>query len=323
MGTRRTGGKRLSQTAWGAGRRLASLGGVLAAALLLLAGCSDAPAVREYGRESQVVLALSRPHVWAVAPAVNLSGQPSVDPLLQADLVYQQLQQVQGLTVIPVDRVVEALTAFGLNQVRTAEQAQAVCEVLGADALLIPTVTAWDPYDPPKMGATLSLFILPGRLASDVSVDPRALARRATPMSDAETGGFDGGAAVPGGGVAVPGGGVGRGRAPGGDGFFQASGMFDASHGSVREALFLHAYGRTEPLGPYGVREFLVSSDRYASFVYRQLTLRLFDQVFFLRSPAAPSNVAGAGESGRRSGSEAFFPQGGPAGPQPFPSNRR
>ncbi|MFN4242396.1 MAG: hypothetical protein ACK4PI_04075 [Tepidisphaerales bacterium] len=316
MRTWSTGGRRLSRPGWNAGRRLASLGGAVAAAALLLAGCGDTTAVREYGRESQVVLALSRPHVWAVAPAVNLSGQPSVDPLLQADLVYQQLQQVQGLTVIPVDRVVEALTALGLNQVRTAEQAQAVCEVLGADALLIPTVTAWDPYDPPKMGATLSLFVLPGRLASDVSVDPRALARRATPMSDAETGGFDGGAAVSGGGGR-------RGRTPGSDGFFQASGMFDASHGSVREALFLHAYGRTEPLGPYGMREFLVSSDRYASFVYRQLTLRLFDQVFFLRSPAAPPGVAGAGESGGRSGSEAFFPQGGPAGPQPFPSNRR
>lgn len=289
------------------GRGLAAvLSSALVTALLAVGGCSETPPVREYGRESRVVLSTLRPHVWAVAPAVNLSGQPSVDPLLQADLVFQQLQQVEGLTVIPVDRVVEAMAGLRLAELRSAEQAIRVCEMLGADALLIPTVTAWDPYDPPKMGATLSLFVLPGRLGPEASVDPRALARRATPLSDEASG-------------STPT------RRP--DGFFQASGMFDAAHGSVREALLLHAYGRTDPLGPYGTREFLVSSDRYASFVYRQLTLRLMDQVFFPQPSenglSSSGGLSGDEGSRRRGASDRLFPGGGPAGPQPFPSNRR
>ena len=258
------------------------------ASLLLAAGCTPPPP-KEYGREGVVTLSTSRPQVWAVAPAINLSGQPSVDPLLQADLVFQQLQQIQGLTVIPVDRVVGVYVALGIDQVQSAEQAMLVCERLGADALVVPAVTAWEPYDPPKMGATLSLFTLPGSFSTPADVDPRVLARRATPLP---------GSALP---------------APGPDGFYQASGMYDAANGTVREALFRHAHGRTEPLGPFGAREFLVSSDRYASFVYRQLTLRLFDQLFHLQSPALAAPRDGKSE----------FPAGGPPGPQPFPSNRR
>lgn len=256
----------------------------VAAAICL--GC-DPPAPKQYGRESVVALSTARPQVWAVAPAINLSGQSSVDPLLQADLVFQQLQQVQGLTVIPVDRVVSVFVGLGIDQIQSAEQAMLVCERLGADALLVPAVTAWEPYDPPKMGASLSLFTLPGSFSPPNDVDPRVLARQASPRP---------GASLP---------------APGPDGFFQAAGMFDAANGSVREALFRHAQGRTEPMGPFGPREFLVSSDRYASFVYRQLTLRLFDQLFHLHSPP-PDPTA-----------RPTFPEGGPVGPQPFPSNRR
>ena len=50
--------------------------------------------------------------VWAIAPVINLSGQKAVDPILQADLVYQQMQQVHGLTLVPVNRVVEVMAGL-------------------------------------------------------------------------------------------------------------------------------------------------------------------------------------------------------------------
>lgn len=128
------------------------------ACLLLIAALAGCRQEKPYGSEVQLSLPGRRVQVWAIAPAVNLSGQ-RVDPLLQADLVYQQLQQVHGLTVVPVNRVVEVYVGLGLEHVQSQEQADQVCRLLGCDALLVPSVTAYDPYKPPKFGVALQLFI--------------------------------------------------------------------------------------------------------------------------------------------------------------------
>src|SRR3954465_4478271 len=91
--------------------------GLLAA---MLAGCSHEEPV--YGREMKVFLPGTRAQAWAVAPAINKSGQNAVDPLLQADLLFGQLQQVRGLTVIPVNRVVEVFAAMKIDHVQSEEQ---------------------------------------------------------------------------------------------------------------------------------------------------------------------------------------------------------
>ena len=213
-------------------------------ALAAFAGC--APKDPAYGTEYIRRLPRDGRAVWAVAPAINLSGQRGVDPLLQADLVYEQVQQVGGLTVVPVNRVVEVYAGLGIEQVQSAEQASLVCDLLGCDALLVPTITAFDPYDPPKLGASLHLFRKPGTYARPANVDPRDLARAAAPPVE----------------QSIPQDGA----------FVQAVGMFDAANGSVREALFAYARGRNDPAGPMGAREYLVSMDRYCGFVYQSLT---------------------------------------------------
>lgn len=285
------------------------------ASMVLILGCTREPV--PYGIESQVKISSSRNLVWAVAPTVNLSGQPDVDPLLQSDIVFRQLQQVSGLTVIPVDRVVGVFSAVGIDQVQSPEQAAIVCDLLGADALLVPTVTAWEPYNPPKMGASLSLFARPGTFVRPTDVDPRELVRRASPPP----------------GTALP--------QAGSEGFLQAAGMFDAADGSVREAALRFASGRTDPVGPWGSREVLVVSDKFSAFVYRTLTKALLDQVYdrvpgpleLAAATSGPGGTGGAGGTGNGGGnggggatnptkSDTFL-QGGPAGPQPFPANRR
>jgi len=138
-------------------------------------GC--APKDPPYGTEYIRRLPREGRAIWAVAPAINLSGQREVDPLLQADLVYEQVQQVRGLTVVPVNRVAEVFAGLEIDQVQSAEQAALVCDLLGCDALLVPTVTAYDPYDPPKLGASLHLFRKSGTYARPANVDPRELAR--------------------------------------------------------------------------------------------------------------------------------------------------
>ena len=219
---------------------------VAALVLIELVGCA---AKHQYGTEMPVYLPGKHRQVWAVAPALNLSGQEEVDPLLQADDVYEQLQQVHGLTVIPVNRVAQVYAALKLDKVQSSEQAALVCDALACDALVVPTVTAYDPYDPPKFGASLQLFRKPRGYGRAPDIDIRALASAASPPPVQSL--------------------------PRQAGFKQSVGMYDAANGSVREALFEYARGRNDPLGPLGSREYLLSMDRYCGFVYHELIVDL------------------------------------------------
>lgn len=205
-------------------------------------GCQEPPP--PYGTERALLLPTERRQIWAVAPAINLSGQKGVDPLLQADLLYEQLQQVRGITAIPVNRVVEVYQSLRIDRVQSEEQALLVCDLLGCDGLLVPTITAYDPYDPPKLAASLQLFRKPGGYQRPSGVDPRQLARAASPGRN----------------ESVP-------AAP----FVQAVGMFDAANGTVREAVYRYAHGRHDPTGPLGAGEYLASMDRFVGFVYHTL----------------------------------------------------
>jgi hypothetical protein len=230
--------------------RIVAATAALTAAGLLIAwnagGCSPK---KEYGTERQLALRMPR-QVWAVAPAINLSGQPQVDPLVQADLLYQQLQQVDGVIAIPVNRVAEVYAGLRIDAVASQEQAAAVCEVLGCDGLLVPTVTVFDPYDPPKMGVALQLF-LRAHTMSPQGVSPRELSRQAKPKPG-ET-------------------------LPARPSFVQVVGMFDAANGSVRSALESYTQGRADPTGPLGPKEYMVNIDRYGQFVYHSLLAELVD----------------------------------------------
>src|SRR5580698_4924313 len=125
-------------------------------AVAALAACAVSCSMPQpYGTETPLVLHGRTHPLWAIAPALNLSGQPQVDPLLQADLLYEQLQTVGNVTVIPVNRVVAVFAALRIEKVETEQQAVIVCQQLGCDGLIVPTVTAYDPYNPPKFGVAL------------------------------------------------------------------------------------------------------------------------------------------------------------------------
>jgi hypothetical protein len=222
--------------------KMRSIGcGVLGAILLGLIGCSRP---KPYGYEPTLLLPGTVRQVWAVAPVINLSGQKAVDPILQADLLYGQLQQIAGLTVLPVNRVVEVYGALRIERVESEEQAALVCDLLGCDALVVATVTVYDPFDPPKMGGSLQL-LRRGDYRRPADVDPRELARLAAPAK--------------------------RSAMPPAGRMTQAVGMFDAANGSVRSAALQYARGRNDPAGPYQDRIVLVEMDRYAGFVYHYL----------------------------------------------------
>ncbi len=227
--------------------------GAAAVALCLASGCVQP----KYGYENQQTFYGGEHPVWAVAPAINLSGERNVDPVLQADLVFQQLQAVNNVTVIPVDRVVQVYAALRIEKVQSPEQAALVCEQLGCDALVVPTITIYDPYNPPKLSASLALLTR-NPVANAPHVDARQLAREATPSED----------------QTLP-------RHPP---FVQVVGMYDSVNGSVHAAVLAYAAGRNDPAQPLGPDEYFVNMDRYCGFVYHTLIGQLLDRV----SPPPP-----------------------------------
>ncbi len=223
------------------------LGALLLAAIYIACSSGCQQSAPPYGVEVQAALPGSERQTWAVAPVINQSGQKEVDPLLQADLVYAQLQQVAGLTVIPVNRVVQVYAALRITQVQSEEQAELVCEALGCDALVVTSVTLYDPFDPPKLGVAMQLFRRGAKAFSDGrgGIDPRELAREAAPPPGQNL--------------------------PTDGNFTQVVGMYDAANGSVREALASYAAGRHDPASPLGARAHMMDMDRYCAFVYHQL----------------------------------------------------
>jgi len=233
---------------------------------ILGGGCETPPP--RYGTETQMFLPGGKQQVWAIAPAVNISGQKSVDPILQADVVYQQMQQVHGLTVLPVNRVVEVYAGLKIEKLESPGQAALVCDLLGCDALVVPTVTVYDPYDPPKMGASLQVFAKPAGFVRPEAIDVRELARMAAPRQE----------------QSLP---------PPDAQFLQAVGMFDSANGSVRDAVMDYARGRHDPLGPMGPKEYFQSMERYCGFVYNALTNDLLKQLEARQpAPKAPKEPA-------------------------------
>jgi hypothetical protein len=221
--------------------------------IYLLAGLIAGCATPKYGQERQLTFSNGTHPVWAIAPAVNLSGEMTVDPLLQADLLYHQLQAVNNLTIIPVNRVVQVYAALHIRQVESQEQASIVCEQLGCDALVIPTMTVYDAYNPPKIGAALQLLSRRSGGETASNVNARELTRQATPLVTEAL--------------------------PTNPGFIQVVGMYDAANGSVRDAVLRYARGRNDPTGPMGANEYFVCMDRYSEFVYHTLIEQMIDRV--------------------------------------------
>jgi hypothetical protein len=224
---------------------------VLMMCLGLPTGCAHQP--KPYGEETQLFLPGTQRQVWAIAPAINISGESEIDPLLQSDLVYQQLQQVHGLTVIPVDRVVEVYASLKINKIQSERQAYTVCQLLGCDGLMIPTVTAYDPYDPPKFGASLQLFVKPGTFNRLPKLDIRALERSPTTTP-------------------LP-------VMPGANNMVQVVDLYDAADGTVRDRIVAYAKGRTDPNSVLGAEAITVSMDRYCAFGYHELLTSLLEDL--------------------------------------------
>lgn len=213
---------------------------LLLVALAALAACE--PRLKE-----PTVLATPYEHgrLWGIAPFLNESGASIVDTAATADAFMIEAQQVEGLNVVPVNRVIFAMRELGITAVTSAGDAMSLMNLLDLDGLIVGTVTAYDPYRPMQLGMAVQLYARAPR--ESVGVDPRELTRA--------TGGD---AALGAAGPPLP-------RA-------QAAGVFDAANHRTLSWLALYADARNEPESAFGADIFLVDMDLYTRFVcYRLL----------------------------------------------------
>ncbi|QNN24627.1 hypothetical protein HED60_20905 [Planctomycetales bacterium ZRK34] len=213
-----------------------------------LGGCDLFPKRIEQPR--QYASPYPAPKLWAVAPFRNESGTSIVDPARFADHVTQQIQQTPGITIVPVNRVIAAMDAMDMTAVTSLDTAMKLMGALQVDGLLVGTITAWDPYEPPKIGAIMQLYArqLPG---GGTALDSRQLTLAGTDP-------------------ALPG--LTAYRQP----IATASGHFDAANGAVLQRLTNYARGRAPDDSAAGWRRYLINMDLYSEFVSHELMRRLF-----------------------------------------------
>ena len=188
-------------------------------------------------------------HTWAVAPLRNESGSLAADGFTLADTVARRLEAVQGMHVLPVNRTIQGMQAGDIPEVTTPNQAQRLLETIGADGLVVGTISAYDPYDPPKLGLALELYVNPKVDRGD-ALDVRRLVR--TPTGDAVT--------SPGTRLKQP--------------VSLISGFFDAADAAVHEQLKHYAIQRKRAT-EQSWRTYRISMDLYTEFVTDLMCRRL------------------------------------------------
>jgi hypothetical protein len=205
-------------------------------AVLLAAGCQQ-----KLQQPTTLINPDPGDQLWAVAPFANESGVSTVNAHRVADLFTQQLEQVDGINTVPVNRVVAAMRHGGIARVAAPEDAVQLIQLLDVDALVVGTVTAWEPYPPPTLGMAVLLFSgNPNRVEW---IDPQELVRSSS--------GND---------------------APGMVGsptriLAQAAGVFDARNHETLGWIEVYASGRTEPGEPFGTDVYLMDMELYTQFV--------------------------------------------------------
>jgi hypothetical protein len=120
--------------------------------------------------------------LWAVVPLRNESGTTLTDSYEISDKVVQAAAQVQGVRVLPLNRTIAAMRALHVTELQTPADAKKLASELGVDGLIVGSITAWDPYDPPKLGLALALYSRPGAMdrRSARALDTRALEAQPT-----------------------------------------------------------------------------------------------------------------------------------------------
>lgn len=229
-----------------------TLGSLLLACALILGACAS----QKYVTPTTHLPAHPAPEgaIWAVAPLRNESGVSIVDELAVTDILVAEMSDAPGIVVLPVNRTIAAMRSLNLPSIDTPAQARQLARTLGADALVVGSITAWDPYDPPVLGISLALFQGAGPAPTPrgfgADEDPMALRGMATDGSYNPARYEEQPLAV-------------------------YAAVLDASNGTTRELIRAYAEGRHDPRSALGWKRFTASMSLYAKFACFEASRRL------------------------------------------------
>ena len=127
-----------------------------------------------------------QPQAWAVVPFFNESGVTTADGSRVADQFAKVVEESEGLTCVAVNRTLATMQVIGLRAVLTNADAQKLRAAMGVDALVVGTITSWDPYPPPKIGLAAQVYLREGLVdpATGRAVDPSRPAAAASGSFD-------------------------------------------------------------------------------------------------------------------------------------------
>jgi len=249
----------------------------VAFALAVIAvGCARRPTV-----SPSLISPYPADKMWAVAPMINESGTSVVDALHMSDVLAQELQQVYRINVVPVSRVLEAMRALDIGRIQSVHDAQALIRTLDLDGLVVGAVTAYDPYQPPRLGMTLQLYTsgAEGRAEAPSLDTGKGVRLLGASPSDRPTGilrEFEQPVA-------------------------SVAAVIDASDNGVLLDVQRFAEGRDDPVSALGWRRFLYSMDAYTQYVGHRMIRDLLREERIRMSRTMESARASTSASSRRS----------------------
>ena len=89
-----------------------------------------------------------------------------------ADQLARQLVNTANIEVLPVNCTIRAMHVQRMGQITNTAEAVKILETLGADGLEVGTISAFDAYDPPKIGMAIELYVSP---VAESHADPSAV----------------------------------------------------------------------------------------------------------------------------------------------------
>lgn len=218
----------------------------MAAVALLTTGCASGPA-----QPCVLRAPYDGERVWAVAPFLNESGVSTVDGATVADRFVSEIEEVDGLRCLPLNRTLAAMQQLGMTELGDMRQIYTLMRAMQVDGLVIGTVTDWDPYKPLRFGAAVEVLTV----ASGSITQPLDLKDLTMPTTD---------------GVAALDGGVLE--------LSQASGLFDGRNNETLRQLELYATGRSDESSALGTRIYELRLDLFTRFAAYVLIRDLLEQ---------------------------------------------
>jgi hypothetical protein len=126
---------------------------------------------------------------WAVAPPSNDAATSTVEPMQFGDALVASLEETRGIRCLPMNRTTQAMRDLGIRSITSASQAHRLATAMGVDAVVVTSITAYDPYTP-EVGVAAAVFARPGPMLPQTPVarDPRRLSRQVVDAGAAAAG---------------------------------------------------------------------------------------------------------------------------------------